>query len=185
MKNKLFFTSLLSIMVIIIALTMMNTCTPKPKPTPQLDSLRFANQMLSKQYGLMSAEAQAQSLRAARAEILARERDTIYLTRTKTIFKQAPDTCQPYLLALKSECDTLIEMHRTVSLAKDTLLEIKDSLISNRNEVIHNDSITKVELSKQLVKSDKKAKRAKFFTKVVAWSAAILVGVVAVLGVGG
>jgi hypothetical protein len=68
---------------------------------------------------------------------------------------------------------------------KDTLIEQQVAIIVNRNSVIANDSITKVELSKQLVKSERAKVRAKNRAKFVAWSAAILIGVVAVWGVGG
>lgn len=128
--------------VIIIALASMKHCgLNQHRPQVNADSLIFANKILSKQYGMMSAEAQAQGLRASQAEMKARQRDTIYITRTKTIFKSAPDTCQPYLIAMQNECDTLIELHRNVSLAKDTLIDTLKAVIMNRNSVIANDSV--------------------------------------------
>ncbi len=162
--------------VIIIALASMKHCgSNQHRPQVNADSLIFANKTLEKQYGMMSAEAQAQGLRASQAEMKARQRDTIYITRTKTIFKSAPDTCQPYLIAMQNECDTLIEMHRMVSLAKDTLLAIKDSIIVNRNSVIANDSVIIAKSDAAKKKAEKQAKRSKFITKVVGIAAAVAV----------
>jgi len=123
----------------------------------------------------MSAEAQANGLRAAKFELLARERDTIYLTRTKTIFKEAPDTCLTYLLAMQMECDTLVQLHRNVSLAKDTLIDTLKAIIVNRNSVIANDSVVKVGLREEVKVAEKQIKRAKVVTKVVTWIAGVAV----------
>lgn len=123
------------------------------------DSLIWANKALEIQYGMMSAEAQAQGLRAARAEMLARERDTVYLTRIRKIYVAAPDTCQPYLLAMQSECDTLVLAHVNSGLAKDTLIDTLRAIVANRNEVIRNDSVVKEGLQTELNQSAKDLKR--------------------------
>ncbi len=166
-KNQLFAFAIIFAALVMLLLIWMQGCH---KQRPQLasnDSLIWANSILSKQYGMMSAEAQAQGLRAARAEQMARERDTIYISRTKIIIKQAPDTCQPYLLAMGQECDTLVLAHVNSELAKDTLIDLQSGIIANRNDVIHNDSIVKIDLNKQLVNSDKKLKMAKIGNKIL------------------
>ena len=162
--------------VIIIALASMKHCgSNQHRPQVNADSLIFANKILSKQYGMMSAEAQAQGLRASQAEMKARQRDTIYITRTKTIFKSAPDTCQPYLIAMQNECDTLIELHRNVSLAKDTLIDTLNAIIANRNSVIENDSIVIKNMAVDLQKSERAKRRAKIGAKIVGIAAAVAV----------
>lgn len=134
--------AIIAAILVIFALFQWKQCgTEQHHPQVNTDSLIFANKTLEKQYGMMSAEAQAQGLRASQAENKARQRDTIYITRTKTIFKEAPDTCQPYLIAMQKECDTLIKMHVNSEMAKDTLIAIKDRIIVNRNSVIENDSV--------------------------------------------
>lgn len=168
--------AIIAAILVIFALFQWKQCgTEQHHPQVNTDSLIFANKTLEKQYGMMSAEAQAQGLRASQAENKARQRDTIYITRTKTIFKEAPDTCQPYLIAMQKECDTLIKMHVNSEMAKDTLIAIKDSIIVNRNSVIENDSVLIAESDAAKKKAEKEAKRSRFITKVVTTAAAVAV----------
>jgi len=124
----------------------------------------------------MSAEAQANGLRAAKFELLARERDTIYLTRIEYIKSAAPDTCQPYLIAMQMECDTLVQLHRNVSLVKDTLIDTLKAIIVNRNSVIANDSVVKVGLREDVKGAENKTKKERNGKR-----AAIGVGIVMLL----
>ena len=87
MKNK---TTLILITSIVITLLLLKFCNnSKEVNNSQLDSLQLANKVLTEQYGMMSANAQAQQTRAEKAEMMARQRDTIYLTRVKKIFVNA------------------------------------------------------------------------------------------------
>ena len=168
MKNK---TTLILITSIIITLLLLKFCNnSKEVNNSQLDSLQLANKVLTEQYGMMSANAQAQQTRAEKAEMMARQRDTIYLTRVKKIFVNAPDTCQPYLVSMQLECDTLIMAHVKSELHKDTLIDTLREIVANRNYVIKNDSIAKVVFKKDLKEAQKEAKKQKR-GKVAAWCA--------------
>lgn len=157
----------------------LNHCAPKPQHiNTTLDSLTTANKAIEVQLGYALAEAQTQADRAVKAEMAARERDTVYLTRIKVIIKQAPDTCQPYLIAMQSECDTLVLAHVNSEMAKDTLIEKQSGVI---NLYAEKDSVSQLVISQQgkiindLTKDNKKLIRknkvAKFFNKVLVGAA--------------
>ena len=157
----------------------LHYCTPKPQHTnTTLDSLTTANKAIEVQLGYALAEAQTQSDRAVKAEMAARQRDTIYLTRIKVIREQAPDTCQPYLLAMKNECDTLVLAHVNSELAKDTLIEKQSGVIaialekdSVSQQVIGQQGKVIGDKDKEIKKLTRKNKVAKFFNKVLVGAA--------------
>jgi len=145
------------------------------------DSLLFVNKALESQLGYALAEAQTASDRAVKAELAAKQRDTVYLTRIKVIKQLAPDTCQPYLDAMGRECDTLIMAHVNNEMAKDTLIAKKDSVIDlyAKKDTISQQSITL--LRDEVKQSDKRAKRAQLVSKIVTWSSLVVIGVVTVI----
>ena len=157
----------------------LHYCTPKPKHiNTTLDSLTTANKAIEVQLGYALAEVQTQSDRAVKAEMAARQRDTIYLTRIKVIIKQAPDTCQPYLIAMQNECDTLVLAHVNSELTKDTLIEKQSGVInlyaekdSVSQQVIGQQGKVINELTKDNKKLTRKNKVAKFFNKVLVGAA--------------
>ena len=125
----------------------LHYCTPKPKQHPSaLDSLTFVNKAIEVQLGYALAEAQKQADRAVKAELAAKQRDTIYLTRTRTIIASAPIDCQPFLTEMNLECDTLIMAHVYSGMVKDTLLMRKDTVI---NLYAEKDSISQLVIGEQ------------------------------------
>ena len=157
----------------------LHYCTPKPKHHPSaLDSLTFVNKAIEVQLGYALAEAQKQSARAVKAELAAKQRDTIYLTRTRTIMAAAPIDCQPFLTEMNLECDTLIMAHVYSEMVKDTLLMRKDTVI---NLYAEKDSVSQLVIGQQgkvisdLTSDNKKLTRknkvAKFFNKVLVGAA--------------
>lgn len=157
----------------------LHYCTPKTQQNNTiLDSLTFANKAIEVQLGYALAEVQTQTDRAAKAEMAASQRDTVYLTRIKVIIKQAPDTCQPYLIAMKNECDTLVLAHVNSKMSKDTLIEKQSGVI---NLYAEKDSVSQLVIGQQgkvindLTTDNKKLIRknkvAKFFNKVLVGAA--------------
>lgn len=137
----------------------LHYCTPKPKhKASALDSLTFANKAIEVQLGYALAEAQKQSDRAVKAELAAKQRDTIYLTRTRTIIASAPIDCQPFLTEMNLECDTLIMAHVYSEMVKDTLLAEKDTVI---NLYAEKDSVSQLVIGEQKTELKKSAKETR------------------------
>jgi len=162
-----------------IALFKSNNTTYKTNPKQQyIDSLIEVNKTKDVQIGYALAEAQTQSDRAVKAELAAKQRDTVYLTRVKYIRQLAPDTCQPYLEAMGKECDTLIMAHVNNEMAKDTLLAKKEAVIElyaakdSTSQLVIGDQV------KQINKLTRKAKAVRFFNKVLVGAAVAATGVV-------
>lgn len=181
MKTTLFYTAIVCAALAMIMLMFMSKCMKEKPKVNNYDSIAFANKALEVQLGYALADAQMQSERAVKAENAARKRDTIYLTRTKIIKQFAPDTCQPYLDAMGRECDTLLLAHVYSEMTKDTVIVKKDSVI---NLYAKKDTISQqviVSLEAEVKQSDKKAKRAQFFSKLVTWSALVVVALTTII----
>jgi hypothetical protein len=185
-KNTLFYTFLIFASVSMMCLIFMKQCNPHPKPhRSSYDSIVDVLKGYDKFIGIREIEYKAQVDRAIKAENALNDRKPIYIERVKVIREQAPDTCQPYLTAMQAECDTLqmrsdstiAELKQTVAKA-DTLIK---GVVSKSETLEHfNDKLTSEnkELEKDKAKAERKVKRAKIVSKVVTWSAAVLVGVI-------
>jgi len=162
-----------------IALFKSNNTPSKPNPKQQyIDSLLEVNKAKDVQIGYALAEAQTASERAVKAELAAKQRDTVYLTRVKVIKQLAPDTCQPYLEAMGKECDTLIMAHVNSEMAKDTLIAKKEAVIELYAAKDSTSQLVISEQGKQINKLTRKAKVARFFNKVLVGAAVAATGVV-------
>jgi len=192
MKHTLFYTSIIFASVAMMALMFMKCCTPQPKHVSNnYDSLLTELQARDKFIGIREIEYKQQVERAVKAENELKDRKPIYITRVKVIREQAPDTCQPYLIAMQAECDTLqmrsdsliAELKQTVA-KSDTL---KEAFKSKSETLEHfNDKLTSEnkELSKDKDKAERKARRAKILNKVLFIAAAAYTGVVVYFTVG-
>ena len=157
----------------------LHYCNPQPQPTSNnYDSLVDVLKAYDKYIGIREIEYKQQMDRAVKAENELKERKPIYIERVKVIKEQAPDTCQPYLIAMQAECDTLqsksdstiAELKLTVAKA-DTL--IKEVVAKSETLEHFNDKLTSEnkELEKDKKKAERKAKVAKFFNKVLVGAA--------------
>jgi hypothetical protein len=171
----------------------LHYCTPKPKPKPprnNYDSLVDVLKAYDKYIGIREIEYKAQVDRAVKAELALQERKPIYIERVGEIKEQAPDTCQPYLIAMQAECDTLqmrsdsliTELKVTVAKA-DTL--IKEVVAKSETMEHFNDKLTSEnkELEKDKAKAERAKRRAKIGAKIILVSAAAYAGVVMYLTV--
>jgi len=156
-------------------------CNTPSKPDAKqhyIDSLLEVGKAKDVQIGYALAEAQTQSDRAVKAELAAKQRDTVYITRVKVIKQLAPDTCQPYLEAMGKECDTLIIAHVNNELAKDTLLAKKDAVIELYAVKDSTSQLVISEQGKKIADLTKSNKWSKFFNKVLVGAAVAATGVV-------
>jgi len=151
-----------------ILLLLRYCCYPQTKTlAPQnYDSIVDVLKAQEKYIGIREIEYKASQDRAAKAEKAIRDRKPIYITRVERIVQSAPDTCQPYLIALKQECDTLQaksdslinELKNTVAKA-DTLIK---GVVAKSETLEHfNDKLTAE--NKELVKDNVKEKRKGYF----------------------
>ena len=162
-------------------LLFLTKCGKEPVTKPNNDSLRFVLQMQDKQIGLLLNEVQAANDARVKAENKLADRKPIYVTRTITIHDQAPDTCKPYIAAVMAECDTMQMMYDTVITNLHNEVAMYDTTVkalqANKETLQHfNDK-----LEAEVKVADKRAKRAQFVSKLVTWSALVLVGVVTVV----
>ena len=81
----------------------------------------------------------------------------VYIDRVDTIYQQAPDTCTEYLDAMKLACDSVVFI-------KDTIISSQDSLISKLNNVNNINSAAIESCNKRY----KRERRRKVLYKVVA-----------------
>jgi len=160
----------------------LHYCTPKPKhKSSNNDSLRLALKIQEKQIGILLNEIQAATDSRVASQNKINENKTVYITSTQIVHDHAPDTCKPYIAAVKAECATIMMMYDTVItkyqnevFAYDTTVK---ALQSNNETLKHfNDK-----LEAEVNVSDKKAKRAKFVSKLVTGSVLEVVGVITVV----
>ena len=156
-RNKVGFRIALCLLLIGIATTIHCVCNKvqEVETVNKTDSLTTINKALEVQLGYALAEAQTQATRAVKAETAAKQRDTIYVTRTKWIKSIAPDTCQPYLDAIQNECDTLVLMHVNSEMSKDALIEKQNGVISI---ALEKDSVSQLVIGEQRIDLKKSAK---------------------------
>lgn len=169
--------------ICLIALLPLKYCNTPYKPDSKqhyIDSLLEVNKAKDIQIGFALAEAQTASDRAVKAELAAKQRDTVYLTRIKTIKQLAPDTCQPYLEAMGKECDTLIMAHVNNEMAKDTLIAKKDAVIELYAAKDSTSQLVIGEQGKQLKESEKEVRKQKR-GKVVAWCVGVGLGILYII----
>jgi hypothetical protein len=169
--NRLFYTFLIFASLAIIAIGMMKCCTPVNdlKLTAREDSVSNYIKQLEKQVGLSEAEAQKFHAEAVDAKNALKEYKPIYVYRTDSIIKMAPDTCYPYLLALKQQCDTMmtkydstiIKMGRVIK-ADSTVKEDYKRLVGGKDKLIAVKDSIKDSLLVVVAKFPKKLKRAKW-----------------------
>ena len=135
-----YITSGLSIILLLFLLWFPYYCGNKPNTSVNYtDSLAIQQAKineLEKQLGYTLNDVSRANDARMKAEMKSHERDTIYLTRTRTIFKEAPDTCQPYLTAIVQECDTLVlSKEKVISELKVESAE-KDTAITQQGQII-------------------------------------------------
>jgi len=190
MKNTLFYTVLILVSVS-VGLLLMKSCNPQPHPPRNnYDSLVDVLKAYDKYIGIREIEYKAQVERAVKAELALKERKPIYIERVKVIREQAPDTCQPYLIAMQAECDTLQMMsYSTIKELKITVAKA-DTLIKEvvaKSETLKHFNDKLVDENKELEKDKKKAerakRRAKIGAKIILIAAAAYTGVVMYLTV--
>jgi len=165
-------------LVALLPLKYCNTPTKTDTKHQYIDSLLEVNKALEVQLGYALAEAQTASDRAVKAELAAKQRDTVYLTRVKVIKQLSPDTCQPYLEAMGKECDTLIMAHVNNEMAKDTLLAKKEAVIELYAAKDSTSQLVISEQGKEIKTLTKQNKRAKFWGKLAVGAAVVYTGVV-------
>ncbi len=169
--------------ICLVAFLPLKYCnTPKQTDPKQhyIDSLLDINKAKDVQIGYALAEAQTQSDRAVKAELAAKQRDTIYLTRVKYIRQLAPDTCQPYLEAMGKECDTLIMAHVNNEMAKDTLIAKKDAVIELYAAKDSTSQLVISEQGEQIKETEKEVRKQKR-GKIAAWCVGVGLGILYII----
>lgn len=156
------------------------------EPTKELnykqinDSLINELKAKNKYIGIVETELSKANEKRVKVENELNERKVVYLTRIEKIYQTAPDTCQPYLAAMKAECDTLqAKSDSTISALKNEVAAIdtvKEAYKSKSETLAHlNDVLT--DENKELINDNKKLERKAKFTRIVN---KIVVGVAAV-----
>jgi hypothetical protein len=139
------------------------------KLTAREDSLLWITKELEKQLGFSDAIGQKYKDEAYQSKRDLNNYKPIYITRVERIISNAPDTCYPYLLALKQQCDTItakydstiVKMDRVVK-ADSTVKEDYKRLVDGKDKLIAVKDSIKDSLLVVIAKFPKKLKCAKW-----------------------